>query len=191
MNNLEYVRVTEVLYPFSGLMKIDPAILKNAADRGTLVHQICDALIWGIPIPQEIQEQISGNELIAWYTESFNKWYTDKQFFEKPERFYCDKYMITGECDGIYQDGDALVLVDFKTPIKESHTWKLQASAYYYLAKKKGYDIKRIEFVKLSREGKEPTVFVYEPDFDMFLHHLEAYRYSFHKIKQPEDLDFI
>jgi hypothetical protein len=43
-----YTRVTHVLYPFSGLDKIDPAVVAHAAQRGTKVHKICEAIIQGL-----------------------------------------------------------------------------------------------------------------------------------------------
>ena len=179
----KYTRVTDVLFPLSGLKNIDPQILKNAAERGTKVHEICDAIISDMGMPS-IDGQIIG------YINSFNQW-MPKHFIEKPERFFCDDYMISGECDGIYEDEEGLVLVDLKTPANESKTWKLQGSAYSYLAKKAGYNISRIEFVKLSKEGKAPKVFSYVEDFDLFLKCLEVYRYFYKKGEEVNPLDYI
>ena len=179
----EYTRVTDVLFPLSGLRNIDPTILKNAAERGTKVHNICDAVIDGLGIGK-IDQALFG------YVESFNQW-LPKHFIEKPKRFFCDEHKITGECDAIYEESDGLVLVDFKTPANESKTWKLQGSAYSYLAKQSGYDIKRIEFVKLSKTGSKPKVFVYEEDFDMFLKCLDIYRYFFNKNLDENPLDYL
>lgn len=183
MRNLEeYTRVTEVLSSFSGLQAVDPVVLQKAADRGTLVHKICDAIIEGIGVPP-VSEEIQG------YVESFLKW-PEKTYLPKPDRFFCDELMITGECDAIYKENDSLVLVDFKTPRAPSKTWGLQGSAYAYLAKKAGYVISRIEFVKLDRNGKEPTILVYEDQFNDFLAALRMYRLFF-KNKTPiigEDL---
>ncbi len=41
----DYIRVTEILSPFSGLDKVPKDILANAARRGTLVHEICESII--------------------------------------------------------------------------------------------------------------------------------------------------
>lgn len=176
----DYIRVTDVLFPLSGLKSIDPIILKNAAERGSKVHAICDAIIsdMGMDI---IPENIEG------YINSFMKW-MPKNFLDKPDRFFCDEYGITGECDCIYRDGDHLVLVDFKTPVNESKTWRLQGSAYSYLAKKAGYPISRIEFVKLSKVGDSPKVYTYEEDFDLFLKCLDVYKYFFKNGSQEEYL---
>jgi len=179
----DYTRVTEVLFPLSGLKSIDATILKNAAERGRKVHVICDAIIENLgtgPIEEYIQP----------YIDSFNEW-IPKDFIEKPKRFFCDEYKITGECDAIYKDSDGLVLVDFKTPVNESKTWKLQGSAYSYLAKKVGYNIKRIEFIKLSKTGAKPKVYVYEEDFGMFLKCLEVFKYFFKNSKDENPLDYL
>lgn len=180
----DYVRVTDVLYPLTGLNKVDPNILKNAADRGTKVHEICDALLNDLGI-YELDNKLQG------YIESFATWYPSKKFIDKPARFYCDKYMITGECDAIYEGEEGLVLVDIKTPVNESKTWKVQGSAYSYLAKINGYDIKKIEFVKLSKEGKPPTIYQYEEDFPLFLKCLDIYNHFHKNFKDDTGIDYL
>lgn len=183
-NNFEeYTRVTEVLFPFANLAHIDPQILQNAATRGKIVHDCCDA------ITQEIGYIVS-DEKINKYIESFKLW-LPKQFIDKPARFFCKDLMITGECDAIYEEDGGLVLVDYKTSAKESKTWQLQGSAYAYLARKIGYNIKRIEFVKFCKNGKIPTVFVYEERFDLFLKCLELYRHFFKDKSTENYLDYL
>src|SRR6202043_750229 len=123
----KYMRVTQVLAPFSGLNHISPEILQRAADRGPQVHLICDAIISGMGYP-EFPASLKG------YVESFKQWNKSYDFIPKPPRFFCDELLITGECDAIYKDGIELNLVDFKTSAKKSDTWLLQGSAYSYLA---------------------------------------------------------
>jgi len=124
------------------------------------------------------------------YVTSFKKW-LPKQFIPRPDRFYCDEFRLTGECDAIYKENGGLVLVDIKTPIKESKTWRLQGSAYSYLAKKAGYDIKRIEFIKLDKNGSAPQVYVYEEDMTLFLKCLEIYRYFDLAVTDVNPYDYI
>ena len=171
-----YVRVTTVLSPFSGMDKVNPEVLLNACIRGTKVHLICDAIVEGMGYPED--REISG------YIESFNKWCIGKQFVQKPERFYCNEYMITGELDLLYKNETGLTLVDLKTSRVESKTWILQGSAYSYMAKKENLNITKIEFVKLDKDGKEPKVFTYEEDFKLFLNCLETYNYFFKNKKE-------
>lgn len=180
MSAIDYIRVTDVLYPFSGLAKVPPEVLKNAALRGTKVHEICDALINHMGV-FEIEENISG------YIESFNQWFLNKKTIQKPLRFYCDDLGITGECDGIYKNETGWTLFDLKTPLKESKTWSLQGSAYAYLAKKSSYDITEIEFVKLSKDGSSPKIFKYDNNLGLFLKALELYKYFGLKNVNEED----
>lgn len=180
-----YTRVTDVLYPFSGLKNIDPDVVANAAKRGTRVHKLIDAHIKDLGIPT-VDDDIKG------YYESFLQ-LPNHAYLETPARFYCDEHKITGECDAIYMDTEGrLVLVDFKTPARESKTWMLQGSAYSYLAKKIGsFPIEKIEFIKLSKDGKAPKVYSYEEDFELYLKCLDAYRYFFDKPMEDNPLDYI
>ena len=63
-----YIRVTNVLYPFSGLDKIDSEIVAHAAQRGTKVHKICEGIIQGLG-ELGVEEETKG------YVESFKKWW--------------------------------------------------------------------------------------------------------------------
>lgn len=163
MNEIKegYTRVSDVLSPFSGLSNVPESVLNYAADRGTRAHIAIDSIIHGCGIFPE--DDILG------YIESFKPWFVGKTFIDTPDRFYLDSPMkLTGECDAIYQSDDGLVLVDFKTPAKESKTWRLQGSCYSYMAKKSGFDIKRIEFVRLRKDGKPAVVYNYEEDWASF-----------------------
>lgn len=179
-----FIRVTKVLEPYSGLGKVNPDIIKNAAERGSRVHEICDAIIENLGI-LDMEPNLEG------YISSFEQWRKNKLFIPKPERFYCYKHMITGECDSIYIDNGDLVLVDYKTPLRESKTWALQCSAYGYLARQSGYEIKRVEIVKLSKEGKYPTIYQYEENLDMFLKCLEVYKHFFNNTKEEDNFQYI
>ncbi len=209
-NIKDYDRVTNVLGKFSGLDKINPEVLKNAADRGTVTHLACDALvdgkdaydIWDI-VTKEVKKYCVEKsddhfqkelKLINNMINSFRGWayLYGKRFQPKPERFYCDDLMITGECDLIYLDeNNELTLVDIKTPVTESKTWMLQASAYDYLARKQGINLKHLVFLQLSRKGEEPKEFRYVENFNLFKHVLETYRYFQHDNEKDLECDFI
>ncbi len=167
-----YLRVTEILSPFSGLSQIPEYILENAKERGTAVHQMILAIETGIGL-SDIQDSIRG------YISSYQTWSKGKVFAKPPSRFYDDSMMITGEVDAMYYHDDGVVIVDYKTPIKESKTWHMQATAYSYLAKQCGYNVKGVEFVKLDKSGNEPKVFHYQEDMGMFCKILDTYRYFF------------
>lgn len=180
----EFIRVTEVLSPFSGLSKVPPHILEAASERGRKVHEFIDGILTGLG-------DFGVGDALVKYAQSFQQWNDGKNFIPKPERFYCTTYGITGECDAIYQETDKLVLIDFKTSSKESKTWMLQGSAYAYLARQAGYNIDRLEFIHLSKEGNYPKVIVYEENFEMFLKCLDLYKYFFKSGKDNDDLFWI
>lgn len=178
----DYHRVTEILRPFSGIDSIPIDVLMRAADRGTQVHLIVDAIIEGLGSPA-IPEELEG------YIDSFNAWNEGKKYIAKPERFFDDDLMITGECDAVIEEDGLNVLIDFKTPAKESHSWCLQGNAYAMLAKKCGHQIDKIKFVKLDKFGQPPCVYEYLiTDFaaNLFLSCVKVYEYfELHKTRRP------
>lgn len=178
-----YDRVTSVLFPFSGLCKIDPAVLKNAANRGTEVHLHCDCIIKDVPL-DEVNPDYQG------YIDSFKLWADGKKFLPNPDRFFCEELMITGECDGLYEESGHIILFDIKTPLRESSTWAMQAAAYAYLAEQHGFSISRLEFVKLNKNGTKPIVYVYGDQLTDFLMCLQVYRKYFKKDVQNDLTDF-
>jgi hypothetical protein len=185
MHKTGYSRVTTVLSPFSGMKKIPQHILKIAGERGHKVHEICTAMMEEIGL-STFEPPFKG------YIDSFDRWREGKDFIERPERFYCDKYKITGEIDGIYEEKGKLVLIDIKTSAKENKTWHLQGSAYSYLCKENGYDISRIEFIQLSKDGNDATIYSYKENFKLFLKCLEVYELFFKEEKEfDEDEDWL
>lgn len=158
-----YTRVTSILYPFSGLHKIDPDILAHAADRGTRVHKTCEAIISGLG-------EMGCDEETAGYVESFKEWWlVGHDVVEMEKRFWCDDLEITGQVDLILQTPEGLTILDLKTSSAPSKTWPAQGCAYAYLAKKAGYPIENITFLHLSKKGKSPKLYSYPVDDEFFL----------------------
>jgi hypothetical protein len=157
-----YTRVTNVLYPFSGLEKIDSEIVAHAAERGTKVHKICEGIIQGLG-------ELGVDDETRGYVESFKKWWEKGQEVVLMEqRFWDDDLKITGQVDLIIKTPDGLAIVDLKTSSKPSLTWEAQGSAYAYLAKKAGHDIKKIFFLHLNKTGKEAKIHEYPLDDSFF-----------------------
>jgi hypothetical protein len=178
-------RVTDVLFQFSDLRSVNPEILRKAAQRGTAVHNACDSIILDLPMDDIDPDYLS-------YVDSFKLWAQDKKFLPKPERFFDETLMLTGECDGLYDENGKIVLFDLKTPAKQSPSWILQGSAYDYLAFVKGILIDRLEFIKLDKSGANPIVYRYEnlqDHFSEFKIMLEIYRKYF-KNKTAKITDF-
>lgn len=170
-----YVRVTQVLYPFSGLQNINADVLSNAAERGTKVHRICEGIISGLG-------EIGVDDETWGYVESFKKWWEKGvDVVRMEERFWDDTLCLTGQVDLIIRTALGLVIVDFKTSSRPSKTWEAQGSAYAYLAKQSGFDIKAIQFLHLNKHGREPKVFEYPVDDSFFLAIFRTYKHFFHK----------
>lgn len=172
-----YLRVTQVLYPFSGLSNINPDVLANAARRGTKVHKICEGIVSGIG-------EIGVDEETFGYVESFKKWWEkgiDVLMVE--ERFWDDELEITGQVDLIINTPEGITIVDLKTSSKISKTWEAQGSAYAYLAKKAKYDIKQVWFLHLNKNGKEAKIHSYPVDDSFFLSILRTFKHFYGKGK--------
>lgn len=172
-SRLDYLRVTNVLWPFSGLDKINPDVLKNAAERGTKVHHICEGIMLGLG-ELGVDDQTWG------YIESFKKWWGEGRHINCIERrFYDDFHKITGMCDMIMHTSDGLAIVDLKTSSKESKTWAIQGAAYAYLASLEGFEIQKILFIHLNKHGKEPKIYEYPVDDEAFLSVLRTYNHFY------------
>lgn len=170
-----YTRVTNILYPFSGLDKIDPEIVAHAAERGTKVHRICEGIMLGLG-------ELGVDDETRGYVESFKKWWErghDVIMMEK--RFWDDELMITGQVDLIINTPEGLAIVDLKTSSKPSPTWEVQGNAYAYLARKAQHDIKKIFFLHLNKTGKEPKIYEYPIDSSFFFAIYRAWVHFFQK----------
>lgn len=183
---------------------IDPNVLQNAADRGTVVHKLIEWETSNIPISDvDIEELVRGfasqdghftkeKEKVYGYFTSFLKWFEGKKRFSRPARFFCDKLMITGEIDNIYIDEEGnTVLVDYKTPASESRTWALQGTAYEYLCEIAGIKIDLIEFVKLSPKGSKAKSIFYEPKRDQFFAACIIFEAFFRDRQIETNLDYL
>ena len=174
-NREDYTRVTSTLWQFSGLDKINPDVLAHAADRGTKVHKICEGIVTGLG------EMGVEDETLP-YVESFKKWWSKgHNVVEVEKRFWDDDLEITGQVDLILDTEDGIAIVDLKTSSRPSKTWKAQGCAYALLAKKAGYDVKKIYFLHLLKTGKEARIYEYDIDDDFFLSILRVWRYFFKK----------
>jgi len=171
----KYLRVTTVLYPFSGLQHINQDVLAYAAERGTKVHQICEAIASGLG-------EIGVDDETWGYVESFKQWWNQGiDVVEMEKRFWDDELHITGQVDFIIKTGDGLAIVDLKTSSRPSKTWQVQGSAYAFLAKNAGYNITKIIFVHLNKHGKAPKLYEYTPDDSFFLNVLRVFLHFFYK----------
>lgn len=198
-----YLKVTQVLHPFSGLGMINKDILQNAAERGSVVHFFCDCIAsqlgtFGVEekvakYARNAEHTTKELEKVNGCLESFEKWYDSKKVFKFLfiKRLYDEELKLTGETDMLYESPEGLTLLDVKTSCAESKTWRLQGSAYAHLLRLVGVDVKRIEFLKLSKTGSYPKSFFYEENFPLFKAHYDAYKYSFEGQVYPNELDYL
>ena len=170
---MEHLRVTEILSPFSGMQYVDKQVLENACVRGTRVHKACEGIAKGVD-GWELPEEYQG------YVDSFKKWLgRGKEFVEVEKRLYCPELGITGQVDFIVKEPDGCLIVDLKTSQRESKTWCLQGTAYSYLARQAGYDVKGIMFLKVERDGSEPKQYHYEENMELFMEVYNVYKYFY------------
>ena len=175
MSRENYTRVTETLYPFSGLQFINADVLANAARRGTKVHKICECIVNGLG-------EIGVDEEVFGYVESFKRWLEKGQdILLVEQRFWDDELKLTGQLDFIVKTESGLVIVDIKTSSRPSKTWKAQGCAYAYLAKKAGYEISKIHFLHLNKLGKEAKIHEYSVDDEFYLSIYKTYKHFYLK----------
>lgn len=127
-----YARVTSVLNPYTNFSGIRPEVLEYAANRGERVHNYCEAYAKGLFLA-EIDEDCKN------YVEAFERWF-DKAVVEVLQleiRMNCPVMRLSGKCDMIVKikGDDHFTMVDLKTPLSESKTYRLQTAAYVMLAK--------------------------------------------------------
>ena len=169
-------RVTSILGPWADFDAIPPAVLANAARRGTAFHAAAAAYARGLfPI---VDADFAG------FFESFTHWfdrYVKKVYFVEEELI--DEVLGFGGHPDIglqLIDGRNMV-VDWKTPAVASGSWPLQVSAYLHLANKK-YDglfggCMALQPHKSGGPAKA-TVYNYSHNhFAIFLSALNCYKY--------------
>ena len=181
MERLSYLRVTECIKPFSGIEFVPDKYLVPAGLRGSLVHHHVQNLLSGFETPVD-NEQIEPylNSFARFWKDSMHAFVDSKIVLEK--RLYCDEYKISGQFDCLIQTEEQTFIFDWKTSSKvQAPSWHLQGAAYRYLASVNGFtNLTDPVFVKLDRDGKDPTLFKcdnYEEDLERFFNCLDLYKY--------------
>jgi hypothetical protein len=172
-----YTRVTEVLTPYKNFDNILPDVLHQAAERGDKVHDICELYSLNMLIEKPSEE-------VKPFFESFKFWFDEyvTETVMTEERLSHPGLFLTGKFDLLctIQGSEDLVLVDYKTPAVHEISWRLQMAAYSYLLRElRGIDVKRRISLRLSREGKPPSIVEYTDhahDERLYLNQLEIYR---------------
>lgn len=176
-----YVRVTDVLKPYSGLDGIDDRVLARAADRGTRVHDFCELYARNLLIEEP-------DEDCKVYFEAFKEWFDNAiehvELIE--ERINSAKYKLTGKFDLLvrFNGDDELTIVDIKTPQNKGATWGLQTAAYRILLREEmGLEANRRGCLMLPNDSprKRAANFIeykdHDRDEELYLQALQLYRY--------------
>ena len=134
--------VTEILEHLTapGYGKVNPAILEEAKERGTAVHELTEAIDYGMP-PEEIDAGLAMYALayLRFLSDYDVEWKLIEHQFYEPTMGFCGTIDRVGKIDG----RDAIV--DIKTTSSPSTEQKIavccQTAAYDFgLCKNKGYD---------------------------------------------------
>jgi len=127
-NNTGYPSVTDVLQPY-----IDTRFFKEIHRvRGSEAHRVITCRLnnsWFKPINPAWQGYIDSS--MRWCDKNI------KEVIQTETRYQDDLYKFTGKLDlvALLVD-DRIALIDFKTAVAESRTWKLQTGGYKLLYEK-------------------------------------------------------
>lgn len=164
--------ILSYLFPYEG---IDQDVLESKAQIGTNVHKAIisdcanDFVVFETPRAEA-------------YFESYKMMFPKTPLIRQIQRLYCNKLMITGECDGLLQRNGPDMLIDWKCSANPHlEQWKMQAHFYWYLLKENGYSIsenmlwinlRHRKRIKYKENGQNELIYdpldpvVYEFKFD-------------------------
>ena len=173
---MKLLHVTEVLGKYVNWSRIPDRRLYEACQRGQIVHAACGASALGgyvAPLP----------DAYAGYFKSFRRWFDHnvKRVLMAEQTLTNGNFCFTGRPDLVVELINGLVLlVDLKTPLAESKTWRVQLAAYWYLLDKpKIITVDSSASLRLKPNGAEAVAVRYDDwlaDFDIFLSALNAHR---------------
>ena len=175
---MKLLHVTEVLGKYVDWSRIPDLHLYEACQRGQIVHAACGVSALGgyvAPLP----------EAYAGYYKSFRRWFDHNvaRVIMAEQTLVDSNFGFTGRPDLVVELINGLILlVDLKTPIAESKTWRVQLAAYLYLLNKHfdtGKLVVNSASLRLRANGAEAIAVRYDDwlaDFDIFLSALNAHR---------------
>jgi len=167
--------VTEVMQPWVNFSRVPPRLLEAAAE-------ICAAYAQGIPvIGLGLDDERKG------YFDSFRRWFdafVDEVILSE-ERLFDEQIGFSGEPDLVVRVkktvGGSVDLIDLKTPLGLSKSWRVQLAGYQHLCEVKGIHIDRAGSLRLDPYGKVPKIDWYggsvNQDFFIFMSCLNAHHF--------------
>lgn len=172
--------VTRIIAPWVDWSHVSPERLALAAERGTLIHDACRAVALDIgwfPITAEGRE-------ITGYVQSFRRWFEAvvREVIFTERELSDDRLGFIGHPDLLVMSKDhEKLLIDLKSPVTKSKSWRLQLAAYGHLCEQAGHRPDKIGSLRLHPEGKAPKMDWYEgsrlQDFNVFLSASNVYRF--------------
>jgi hypothetical protein len=163
-----YLHISNIVKRFVSYSSVPDDVLKNAADRGTRVHEAIDLYIKTGIEDHMLQEQDKP------YFESWRKWYegevftgTTKEILHGETRLYDEKRKLTGEFDGIWKRNNEMMLIDWKTSaVHNNLAWCMQGTGYLQLVNMNKFCecSNSVCFLKLSKEAKMAKEYIYLVD---------------------------
>ncbi len=176
---INYLRVSDIIAPFSGVEFVPEQYLLPAAERGTKVHTYVESILKGKDIfifEEELRPYVEAFELFwSKYIQTVKDAALDLE-----RRFYCEEKKITGQIDAIFAVDDKIYICDWKTSLKKSVSWDLQGAAYRYLLEVNGYtNVDSVLFVQLKKDGTFKTYKCedHHKHLEIFFKCLELYNY--------------
>jgi len=171
---MKMISVTTALSPFNDFSAVPPDRLEFATRRGTAAHAACAAYARSLPV-------FASNGSAPFF-DSFRNWfdkYVKRALFVEAEFSDPSVYGIVGHVDLVAELTDSrIVVVDYKTPVAESRTWRAQLACYCYLVKPVVGEVGGMA-LQLSPDGNAARAIHYKntaSDFAAFLAALAAYR---------------
>lgn len=134
-----YIRVTEMLKPWTSFGNIPQEIIDAKSEIGTNVHEAINMHVLGLPVPNLTEREQK-------YFDSYLKWEEKEEptFIHTEERYYDDDKMVTGQIDAVvnFPGRTQGRILDFKTSSKASLLhWHIQLGWYHLLCLKNGLKV--------------------------------------------------
>lgn len=150
LNGVEIPSVSRIIEPISKAAygDVDPVVLRNAANRGTLVHEAIEN--YNTIGVMDVRDDLK------WYCDAYIKW--AEKWFPKIEasetKVYHKLMRYAGTVDLLARVNDELWLVDFKTSYKAVHkNYRLQLEAYRQALGTHGVEVDRKLVLHLGKTG--------------------------------------
>jgi hypothetical protein len=169
--------VTQILRPWQDFSGIPPEVLARAAERGSMVHRACSAMIQGLWFNEALEDCYG-------YVESFTNWVAtvNPEVIAAEIELKDHNLRFMGHPDLICKIGQDVIVIDLKTSATPAPSWRLQLAAYHHLvAINLDNPPKRAAALRLSKDGKAAMFDEYTAtlatDFAVFLNCLSAFKY--------------